>query len=120
MNLDSFLEYMCAEKQQFEERVKNKARSLRLKDVTERISLDSSPFFEKDINQTKQHFSKGNSLQFLLPNGHYTVFLDRTSLVLQGSYGISIKTFSGKSIASLYDNFTTEILREVEEHQNVH
>ena len=120
MNLDHLLNYVLAEKNLFETKVRNKARSLRLKSVAEKISLENcTPRFNQtitkdDLERVRQYFRDGKPLTFLLLPGHYTVILDRQALVLQG-YAITIKTFNGKNVSSLYETIASDILEREED-----
>ncbi|GEM_PF-6679080 len=109
MDLNQLARFMDSKRSEFERAVSSKAKNLELADVTREIKLDTWTF-------TQRKFKDGQSLDFLLCQGHYAVIVNRQELVLRGNYGIEVARFGGDEVKSFYDSLSTAILKaEAEE-----
>jgi len=108
MDLNQLSHFMYEKRQEFERAVSHKAQKLSLADVTREIQLNPQRFVNRD-------FEDGQTLEFLLCQGHYTAIVDRDTLVLRGSHGIEVAKFTGDEAKNYYERLSTTILKAKQE-----
>lgn len=110
MQLDQLAAFIVKEREKFEKTVNDKAKYLSLQNVTEEIHIEPSEFLQRD-------FHDGQSLEFLIYQGHYRVSVRREELVLRGSYDIQIKRFEGEEVKEYYNSLSAAILKAKSEEE---
>lgn len=108
MHLNQLSQFMYKKNDEFERALRHEAEGLTLADITQEIELDTWPFVNRD-------WKHGQSLDFLLCSGSYSVYVERDALILRGVHGIELARFTGQEVQKYYDNLSAEIVKAKQE-----
>jgi hypothetical protein len=97
---------MYKKRQEFEDAVSQEARKITFPDITKELD-SASPHYQGK-------FKHGQTISFLICQGHYQVSIKPDELILQGSHDILIARFVGEEVENYYKKISQTLLQEQE------